>query len=379
MAEPLIVWLAPGALEGRGGDAIPARWTGPGNEPCTGTLADVPPGMAVRLVLSVADVLVTEVALNRRQARHLQRVLPWLLEDQLVSLPERYWFVAGRPREGRYTTVACDREGLLALVSECTRLGLPLRGIAVDALLLATLSPACIHLDDDHTLILAGPAEALRVPSDQLADTLGVLGLAELPSSAPGLPALLTALQAGARSGQGVELLQGELRPAEESAGGGVSEPWKRSGWLTAACAALVGVLMLVQSAVYQSAATEQRARAASLYSELFPGDTATALLESQFRNRLARLGGGSQAGFAGLMGPVGDALAGGGGQGLSPRRIQYDERENALTLDVDAPDYDALEALRQRIADAGLEADIANYRSQGEQVTARLRVVMGS
>lgn len=377
MAEPILVWLAPGALGGGDPASQAVRWSEPSAAPVSSTLAQLPTGRAVRLVLSVADVLLTEVNLNRRQARHLQRVLPWLLEDQLTALPEHYWFVSGKPRDGRYPVVACDRAALETLLYQCRELGVHPVGVAVDAQLLGSLAPSLIAIDD-QIMVLAEPLQAVQVPAHQAPAVLAVLGLESLMTENRTASELLDVMQGALRAGHGIELLQGDLRPAQEQKTHRIPAPWRRLGMLAAACVVAVGIMLVAQGWRYQAAAAEQRARAASLYSELFPGDSATALLESQFRNRLARLGGGSRADFAGLMAPVGDAMASAAGR-LSPRRIQYDERDNALTMDVDAPDYDTLEALRQRLSEGGLDADIANYRSQGERVTARLRVAMGS
>jgi len=187
-------------------------------------------------------------------------------------------------------------------------------------------------------------------------------------------------MRAAIQHGRQVELLQGDLRPVEQGSGPQLSGRWKQLIILTAACIALVALLMAGQIWRYQSAADQQLAQAVSLYNQLFPGDSAQpGYLENQFRSRLGRLGGSASGGFLGLMIPVGESLAGQQGAGLSARRIQYDERDNSLTLDVEAGSYDSLEVLRGRISEGGLQAEIANYRSQGESVTARLRVSTGS
>jgi len=217
------------------------------------------------------------------------------------------------------------------------------------------------------------------VPEHDASATLALLDIQAESLRVEDAQGLLRQMPETLSRGRYAELLHGALRPRQESSGGGVSSGWQQSGWLVAASVALVAMLLAGQAYYYEGEAQRSRAQAASLYNELFPGDQATAILESQFRNRLARLGGGtSSVGFLSLMLPVGETLRGQSSNGLAARRIQYDERESALTLDVSAPDYESLEALRERIGQQGLQAEIANFRSQGDAVTARLRVVAG-
>ena len=381
MADPTLIWLAPAALSSAQPETLTARWHGADGTIRSGSLADAAQQVTgpVRLVLSVTDVLLTEVVLNRRQARHLQRVLPWMLEDQLIGTPERFWFASGRPANGRYPVVACEKEALLGLLQACSELSLPVAGVAVDAQLLAELSPGRLKIDG-QTLILADGNQGLAVADSEAEQILTVLGLSELEDQSRPEAELLAVMRAAIQHGRQVELLQGDLRPAEQGSGPQLSGRWKQLMVLAAACIALVAVLMGIQTWRYQAAADQQLAQAVNLYNQLFPGDSAQpGYLENQFRSRLGRLGGTASGGFLGLMIPVGESLAGQHGAGLSARRIQYDERDNSLTLDVEAGSYDSLEVLRGRISEGGLQAEIANYRSQGESVTARLRVTTGS
>jgi general secretion pathway protein L len=381
MADPTLIWLAPGALSATQPDTVAARWNDADGVIRFATLADAAEQAVgpVRLVLSVTDVLITEVVLNRRQARHLQRVLPWMLEDQLIGVPERFWFASGRPANGRYPVVACEKDALLRLLQACSELSLQVAGVAVDAQLLAELSPGRVNVDG-QTLILADGNQGLAVGESQADQILAVLGLNELTDQSRSMPELFTVMRAAVQHGRQVELLQGDLRPAEQGSGPQLSARWRQLIMLTAACVALVALLTGSQIWRYRAAADQQLAQAVELYNQLFPDDSAQpGYLENQFRSRLSRLGGSASGGFLGLMLPVGESLAGQQSAGVLARRIQYDDRDNSLTLDVEAGSYDSLEALRGSISEGGLQAEIANYRSQGESVTARLRVTTGS
>mgnify|MGYP000539517025 FL=1 len=116
-------------------------------------------------------------------------------------------------------------------------------------------------------------------------------------------------------------------------------------------------------------------AQAKQRYEQLFPGDKATSALNRQFQGRLARLGGGVDGGgaaFFPLLAPVAQVLK---DMKVEPKRLQYDQRQNVLLLDVGAKDYAQLEALQNAIRKQGGNASIANYRNGAQGVSARIKV----
>ena len=59
----------------------------------------------------------------------------------------------------------------------------------------------------------------------------------------------------------------------------------------------------------------------------------------------------------------------------VEPKRLQYDQRQNTLLLDVGAKDYSQLESLQNAINEQGAKASIANYRNGAQGVNARIMV----
>ena len=134
-------------------------------------------------------------------------------------------------------------------------------------------------------------------------------------------------------------------------------------------------VAIWVQQWRYDQASEAAFADAKSLYEQLFPGDKATTALSRQFQGRLARLGGGSEGGqarFFPLLGPVAQVLK---EIKVEPKRLQYDQRDNTLLLDVGAKDYAQLEQLQNALKQQGARASIANYRNGAQGVSARIKV----
>ena len=64
-------------------------------------------GGNVSVVVSVSCARLTHVNLSRKQARHLQRVLPYLLEEQLLDNPDDLWFVSRKGAGDHYQVAAC--------------------------------------------------------------------------------------------------------------------------------------------------------------------------------------------------------------------------------------------------------------------------------
>jgi general secretion pathway protein L len=78
---------------------------------------------------------------------------------------------------------------------------------------------------------------------------------------------------------------------------------------------------------------------------------------------------------FTAILDRVGRAIA--VSRELTLSSINYSESAGELRLDLLAPSYDEIEALRERFASAGLEAILETSAQRGAQVRARLRVTL--
>lgn len=383
MAEPILVKLGAGALQ-QAPATLVVSWQTADGALGEGTLSQLLLArgrQSLGIILSSADVQLTSVSLSRRQARHLQKVLPYLLEEQVLGDPEELWFAPGAAAEGRYSVVICDRASLERLKTWLEEQGAVLQGAAVDGQMLATDQAPLLVEDRENTLVIASEGSVLALPPDQVEATCAALALEihDWPRLR-GPEQIFAALRTHWR--ERVELLQGALRPQQQERGGLRLLPvaWRPLAGFAAAVLALAWLLVWAQAWRYHQLAESQRRQAAVLYEELFPGDRATSKLFAQFRSRMAQLGGasGGDSGFFRLMAPVGSSLASAREQGVKPRRISFDDREGALLLDLEARNYEGLEAVREKVRAAGLEAEIANFRDQGETVAARMKVGAG-
>lgn len=378
MTEAILVRLLPGALR-QDVACVEVAWQRPDGEVFSGTLGrllETHSGESLLLVLSSADVQLTSVQLTRRQARHLQKVLPFLLEEDLIGDPEDLWYAVGGTVDGHYPVLACDAQALRQLKGFVEDHGGNIVGAGVDGQMLLSSAPV-LACSEQSSLLVQGLGAVLSLPTDEVEDVLSALKIDLADIERISDSDIWVRLRENMR--QRIELLHGDLRPqAQEVARWqSINPAWMQFAKVAAALLLVVWAMAWAQAWRYSHLADQASAQVAALYESLFPGDKATLKVAAQFKNRLAQLGGSSASGgdFFALMTPVGDALSEHKKAGVQPRRVQYDKRDGVLILDLQASNYDAVEALRSTLLGMGLAAEVANFRNQGEQVAARVKV----
>jgi len=328
-------------------------------------------GSNVSVVVSVSCARLTHVTLSRKQARHLQRVLPYLLEEQLLDNPDDLWFVSRKGSGDDYQVSAVRRELITNLKQWAGEAGAHLASLQVDADCLQAMLPLTADLGNGQQLLLIDREQGLVIDEDQQEAFAPLLGDSLDQARQVDLQALFTDL----RHRHGQELLTGPYMPRQTRRESALLGPWRPVAYLAAAVFLVAVVAVWVQQWRYQQAADAALAQAKNRYEQLFPGDKATSALNRQFQGRLARLGGGADGGgaaFFPLLAPVAQVLK---DMKMEPKRLQYDQRQNVLLVDVGAKDYAQLEALQNAIRKQGGNASIANYRNGAQGVSARIKV----
>ncbi|HUD42456.1 MAG TPA: type II secretion system protein GspL [Dokdonella sp.] len=365
---------------------------------------------ARRIVVLVPseDVLLTGTTLSARSQAQLLRALPFAVEDGLLAPVEDLHVVPvvvpGLEGDRRAVLVVARtrlREWLDRLAAD---------GIRPDVLIPETLAllPATALIEADRALVRLAPDAAFACPAADLADWLRQTGVPaadltvhDLRPAATG-PAPIGATSSdirspgslqtgdaphpGARDGLGLlapslpaagNLLEGAFAPAHRRAAG--SRLWR----LAAALAALVvllglterglGVLQLRRESAALQAAIDRHLHEA--LPELDGAALAGVEPGQLLQRRLETLRGGSDEGLLGLLGRIAPVLT--SGTRIQTRGIEY--RNGALELGLRAPDVQALDALRERLAMLpGLRAEITGTSpADGAQggVDARIRV----
>lgn len=385
MADIALIYLAPGAFHSALARAPVLLQTDAAGTPRETTLEEALAALAdgeAQLVVTRTEALLTRVTLTRKQARHLQRVLPFLLEEQMLEPPESLWFAAGKPEHGEYPVAVMARDGLDGLIALCHQYRVRPVTLKVDADLLAAQAPLTIDLPGRGVLIL-DRERALVVDEHQreallaLPDAAGE-GVAEGLTRIDDVSTLCERLREGLTRERGVEVLQGPyMQRSKARSGPSPWAPWKPVAGLAAAVFVVALMSMWVQQWRYQRAAKRSFQQAATLYQSLFPDDRATAGLRRQFQARLARLshrgtGKGSSEGLFSMLPAVASTLS---GSPVTPKSLQFNSQDGDLLLDLAAKQYSDLEKLQAVLRQKGVKATIANYRNGSDGVTARIKV----
>jgi general secretion pathway protein L len=388
VADTALIYLAPGAFKDTLSDAR-VLFHDPGEAPRRTTLGEALAHLSARpvnLVATSTEVLLTGVSVSRKQARHLQRVLPFLLEEQLLEAPESLWFAAGRNIQGRYPVAVIGRAPLESLLLLCREHQVRPLTLKADADLLAAQAPLVIDVDGWGALIL--DRERALVADEAQRQALIALPGQERDDDDDGeRPAEFTRLEdpstlceqlgMALAAGRGVELLQGPyVQRQNQKSGPSPWAPWKPVIGLAATVFVLALVAIWTQQWRYARAADQTFAEASELYQSLFPDDRATAGLRRQFEARLARLARGGDGDRGGTLFAVLPAVASTlNGSEVEPKRLQFDQRDGSLLLDLGAKEYSQLEKLQAALREKGVNATIANYRNGASGVTARVKV----
>ena len=168
-----------------------------------------------------------------------------------------------------------------------------------------------------------------------------------------------------------VNLLQGNFAPRLPLA------LWWQQWRAVAAVFAVACLLQLVGTyAEYRNLSAQNLALRGAIeesYRKAMP-QGAVVDAEKQLRRQLDVMGGSGQAsGFIGLIERVGGAIA--GMPGTTIASINYNDKGNEMRLNIVAADFEGVEQLRSRMSEAGLEAIMESSSTQGDRVSARLRV----
>lgn len=386
MADTALIYLAPGAFKDTLSDAR-VLFHGLGEAPRETSLGEALArlsGRPVNLVTTSTEVLLTGVSVSRKQARHLQRVLPFLLEEQLLEAPESLWLAAGKNDQGRYPVAVIGRAPLESLLLLCREHQVRPLTLKVDADLLAAQAPLVIDVDGWGTLILDREQALVADESQRQAlialhnQQHGDEGEAPAPFTRLEDPlTLCEQLAIALAAGRGVEVLQGPyVQRQNQKSGPSPWAPWKPVIGLAAAVFVLALVAVWTQQWRYVQAADQTFAEASELYQSLFPDDRATVGLRRQFEARLARLARSGDGDRGGTLFAVLPAVASTlNGSEVEPKRLQFDQRDGSLLLDLGAKEYSQLEKLQAALREKGVNATIANYRNGASGVTARVKV----
>lgn len=326
------------------------------------------------LVLPVEAVTMCAVTLPTQKKRWLRKALPFAVEEWLADEVESFHLAIGeRLEDGRHLVFAVPRDWLRACLEACGA-SAP-REVRVDADLLPADAPRLCRLDGRW--LLGGNLPYRMALADEdwpaLRDALPQTPQAcAAPADAPLDGCEIQHEESPHRwlvsHATGCNLAQGEFAVREPA---GRWRRWQPAAVALALCLMLQWGFGMLQAWHLRHVGEAHAASSEQLYRQLFPEDRRLVNLRQQFDQHLAQQAG-ENAGLLAVLGRAGGALAAEGGQ-VRVQQLDFSLTRGDLALQVQAPGFEALDQLRQRLADAGLAVKLGSASREESGVSARL------
>lgn len=357
-------------------------------------LAEVAAGRSLVVIVPGTDCLLTSAKVPTKQPRQILKALPYLLEEQLVGDVEVQHFAVGQRRDdGMVPVVVVARSRIEAWLTRLGEAGLSPDALVPDAGLLPAAGAtalfdgalALLRLDTFSLFALESellpdllalrlgegderPAVAVHGASEaQAAELETLLGeRAELSFEACYDPLLWLA---GHYDGTAINLMQGPYAKRKDR-----SEAWNhwRPVALVAGLALVVNILALgIESWHLAREKDSLRQEIQQAYSQAFPGEPLPRDIAKTLKSRMSGQATGGSLGFLGLLQKLGEGFA--QSTGITPTSLSFESGRGELRLDVNAPDFDALERFRQTLIAQGLSVESGPASDSGSGYNGRL------
>ncbi len=392
MAAPLLIRIAPPDGEG-------CAWCAADIAPAHGSLAEAAPAAAGRRVIVLvpgSEVLLTTAQVPAKSRAKARAAIPWVLEDRLVAEVEELQFALGEGiAEGVWQVAVIARERLDAHLAACRAVGIEPHSVVPEPLALQRPDAGAWTLleEPQQISVRTGPEAGFACEPELLGVIASTLeqpdrlqrhrvgagqnqpdwssafgdALAASPSAVDHREAL-TAFAADAAE-SALELLQGDYSRAERT--GQSLRRWRVPAALAAALVAVVAAEAFMAHWALGQREDALRAEIEHVFRDAFPDVQRVVNPRAQMENRVQRLRGGGQSGFAERMAQAGAIVSGQDGARLTG----LSWRDGVLEIELDAEGLQVLDAVQRELQGAGMNAEIAAADSSGEQVAGRIRL----
>ncbi len=330
-----------------------------------------------RLILPVEAATCCAVRLPTQKGRWLRQALPFAVEEMLAEDVESFHLgLGGALADGRHRVFAVRRSWLAGWLDLAGKLGPMPASIHIDADLLPGQGTQLLWLDQRWLLGGEGSTQLGFEEQDwpHLRDVCPAPRSGRAPVERQTLDGVEDWRDEADAYGwlaeqKGSDLAQGEFTLKEER------QRWSRWKPLLG----LVGLWLvlqwgfnLVQAWQLQRQGDTYADANEALYRELFPQDTKLVNLRAQFDQHLAEASGAGQSRLLALLGKAAGALIAEGAQ-VRVQQLDFSEVRGDLALQVQAPGFDALERLRERLIGSGLSVQMGSASRDESGVSARL------
>lgn len=345
------------------------------------------------VAVSGFDYTCHEVNFDAAEKKHILRSLPFMLEEQVGEDVEGLHVVAGRLNTSPLNALLCRHQDLQAALEMLDGLPQPKQCLPDYLLLPWQEGQWTVLKEDQHLLVRTGTDHGFAVDLSNAElflnaaiaqygepEALVVYSESEfvLPESLAGKAQwrkgdFATALVLTDENISTMNLLQGEFAPRLPL------DKWWRKWRVAAVLVAVAFAVQLVATGLeyrqLKAQNIELRTAVEQRFRTVFPKGRMQDP-QKQLQRKLQSLSaGGSKASYTRLLYAVGQAVSAQDDSRLLS--VNYNARGGDMRLSLLAPDYNAVEALRASMAEAGVNAVLESSNAQSDGVRARLRVRM--
>lgn len=355
-------------------------------------LADKAARSEVVVAIASQDVLLTEVTLPAGSKKHLDKVIPYALEEELAADIETLHFAWADTTASTVPVAVVERAHIKQWLEILTESGIESTRWLPDVFLLPTDKTEWHAIELGHSIIVrTSNWQGFAVERDAFAELAPILsGEYELPEKIvhygalvwPQPPALLepadidapltiavTALQSKAE----INLRQGAFRAKKQHTR--LSLPWKP---LAIAVSVLVVLTMVLNGIKYwqlEQQSTLLKAKSEQLYRDAFPNESRIVNLKAQLQQKIEQLGGssGPERSAIKTLDSLQPAFQAEPSVKLELLRFQ----NNELRLQATAETFSQLEAFQRAAKNNGVVIEAGSMSNRGNQVSGALTITL--
>lgn len=355
-------------------------------------LADKAARSEVVVAIASQDVLLTEVTLPAGSKKHLDKVIPYALEEELAADIETLHFAWADTTASTVPVAVVERAHIKQWLEILTESGIESTRWLPDVFLLPTDKTEWHAIELGHSIIVrTSNWQGFAVERDAFAELAPILsGEYELPEKIvhygalvwPQPPALLepadidapltiavTALQSKAE----INLRQGAFRAKKQHTR--LSLPWKP---LAIAVSVLVVLTMVLNGIKYwqlEQQSTLLQAKSEQLYRDAFPNESRIVNLKAQLQQKIEQLGGssGPERSAIKTLDSLQPAFQAEPSVKLELLRFQ----NNELRLQATAETFSQLEAFQRAAKNNGVVIEAGSMSNRGNQVSGALTITL--
>lgn len=368
--------------------------------------AQYPGELVCTLILSVENLLCTQITLPGKQAKHLKQALPFLVEEKLaIDVDSMHFAIGSKRSENRYPVVAVEHDKFSQLLQWLKDCDLEPSLALGDAQL---LKPAELYIGDSRSLLSLDNGQSIAVENDDLelilnsafndeealesteVPVLNVNYSDTIPSEVELQLQVLDSAQSAQvntadqatpltdlildrlESYQGINLLQGEFASRKKKSQSTLK--WQPFAIAAAVLLALQLSYFVASGLYFSNKAETYASDTEKLYRALFPQDRRIRDVKRQAQAHL-KGASGSNTDFIGLLGAVANSWKNPNNSSLEIEQLRFSGKRGQMTLEIQAKSINQLDTLQREISEKGIKAELMSANESDKGVRGRLQL----